>query len=279
MRLAGGPAAALSFKNISQSFVSASKGDYPALEGVSLDVPKGRFVAIAGPSGCGKSTLLNLAAGLQAPSGGSIDVFGQPLQGVNRHAGYLFQQDALLPWKNVMDNVALGLLLRGVARGEAHDKASGWIHRVGLNGFEDSFPFQLSGGMRKRAALAQTLIVDPEIILMDEPFSALDIHTRLRMESEVLSLWSGTAKTAAAAKTIVFVTHDLEEAIAMADEVAVLSAGPRSRITGRFDVTLPRPRNLIDIKLDPDFQEIYRAIWTTLREEVLKSHLLAGTHR
>ena len=253
--------AAVRFINITKSFPG-----YVAVQGISLDVKSGRFLSVVGPSGCGKSTLLNMAAGLMTPTEGTVEIFGEPLQGINRKAGYMFQQDALLPWKTVIDNILLGLVFQGVERKKAEDSARMWIHRVGLDGFADRYPHQLSGGMRKRVAMAQTWIVDPAIVFMDEPFGALDVHTRLRMESEILSLWAETNKT------VMFVTHDLEEAIALSDEVVVLSAGPASRMVGRYEVGLARPRNLIDIKTDPRFVEIYGSIWRDLREEVLKSY-------
>src|SRR5204862_2669354 len=191
------------------------------------------FVAIVGPSGCGKSTLLNLVAGLMSPSSGRILVSGEQLAGLNRRATYMFQQDALLPWKDVRENVALGLILAGVPRPAAHGRADQWLARVGLAGFAGRFPSQLSGGMRKRVTMAQNWIIDREILLMDEPFSALDIHTRQRMEAELLALWEGHQATR---KTVVFVTHDLEEAVGLADEVVVLSAGPASHVVSRHQV-------------------------------------------
>jgi NitT/TauT family transport system ATP-binding protein len=236
---------------------------YTAIERVTLGIEAGRFVSIVGPSGCGKSTLLNLVAGLVAPTEGEVRIFDQPLAGINRRATYMFQQDALLPWKSVLDNIRLGLTFRGQ---DGLELARQWVHRVGLDGFAASFPYQLSGGMRKRVAMAQAWIVDPDLILMDEPFGALDVHTRHRMESEILDLWTGTGKT------VVFVTHDLEEAISMSDEVVVMSAGPASGVVGRYLVDLPRPRNLIDIKTEPSFHDLYRGIWADLRGEVLKSH-------
>lgn len=249
---------ALALRGVTRRFAG-----YTAVEGITLDIPAGRFVSIVGPSGCGKSTLLNLAAGLLAPSEGFIDVFGERLAGINRRASYMFQQDALLPWKTVLDNIALGLRFRG--RDSGHE-AREWLTRVGLDGFGSSYPYQLSGGMRKRVAMAQSWIVDPDLVLMDEPFAALDVHTRLRMEGEILDLWTGSNKT------VVFVTHDLEEAISLSDEVVLLSAGPGSRTVGRYPVDLPRPRNLIDLKTEPRFHQLYNAIWSGLREEVLKSH-------
>lgn len=233
---------------------------------ITLDVAAGSFLSIVGPSGCGKSTVLNLIAGLASPSSGRIAVSGEPLQGLNRHASYMFQQDALLPWKSVAANIGLGLELAGTDPREVRSRTAEWVERTGLRGFAGKFPHQLSGGMRKRVAMAQSWIVDPGIVLMDEPFSALDVHTRLRMGGEILNLWADSGKT------VVFVTHDLEEAIALSGEVVVLSAGPASRIVGRYAVDLPRPRNLIDIKTEPRFHELYAAIWRDLRGEVLKSY-------
>jgi NitT/TauT family transport system ATP-binding protein len=238
---------------------------FTALEEITLDVPAGRFVAMVGPSGCGKSTVLNLIAGLIAPTRGTISIFGEPLRGLNRRAAYMFQQDALLPWKTVLDNIRLGLDLRGRSAAEARSEAARWVARVGLEGFADRYPYQLSGGMRKRVAMAQAWIVQPDLLLMDEPFSALDVHTRLLMESELLSLWADSHQT------VIFVTHDLEEAISLADEVFVLAAGPASRVVGRYLVDLERPRDLIDIRLDRRFQELYENIWSDLRKEVLRS--------
>jgi NitT/TauT family transport system ATP-binding protein len=241
-------------------------GGYTAVQDITFEVRAGRFVSIVGPSGCGKSTVLNMIAGLLAPSAGAVEIFGEPLSGINRRASYMFQQDALLPWKTVLENVRFGLDLRGDRGRQAHDQATGWIERVGLQGFADRYPYQLSGGMRKRVAMAQAWIVKPDILLMDEPFGALDVHTRLRMESEILGLWAD------AKQTVIFVTHDLEEAISLADEVFVLSAGPASRIVGRYRVDLARPRDLMGIKLEPRFHELFRTIWSDLRQEVLKSH-------
>jgi NitT/TauT family transport system ATP-binding protein len=207
-----------------------------------------------------------MAAGLTAPTEGSVEIYGKPLLGLNRHASYMFQQDALLPWKTVAENVTLGLTFEGKHGAEAQESGRNWIRRIGLDGFADSFPHQLSGGMRKRVAMAQNWIVNPDMLLMDEPFSALDIHTRLKMEQELLHLWSGSHKT------VLFVTHDLEEAIALSDEIAVLSAGPGSRVIKRYKVNLVRPRDLIDIRTQPEFIDLYRHIWADLREEVLRSY-------
>jgi len=253
--------AAVSLRAVTKAFPG-----YTAVEKVSLDVPTGSFLSVVGPSGCGKSTVLNMAAGLMEATDGEVRIHGDRLSGINRKAAYMFQQDALLPWKTVLGNILLGLDFRGADRAQATEKALAWVRRVGLEGFADRYPHELSGGMRKRVAMAQTWIVNPDIVLMDEPFGALDVHTRLRMETEILTLWAETKKT------VMFVTHDLEEAISLSDEVAVLSAGPASRVVGVYRVDLPRPRNLIDIKTEPRFIELYGSIWSDLRKEVLKSY-------
>jgi NitT/TauT family transport system ATP-binding protein len=260
-------ASALHFENVTKRF-----GDYCAIAAIDLEVRAGSFVSVVGPSGCGKSTLLNIAAGLTSPTEGAIEVFGERLKSgtINRRAAYMFQQDALLPWKTVTENIALGLIFRGVDAAEAETRACDWIGRIGLDGFAESYPAQLSGGMRKRVAMAQSWIADPDILLMDEPFSALDVHTRLRMESELLKLW--TSSSISASKTVLFVTHDLEEALALGDEVVVLSAGPAAHIVNRYAVDLPRPRDLIDIRTEPRFHELYNRIWAELKQEVLTSY-------
>lgn len=238
-------------------------GTNTAIDSITVNVATGAFVSVVGPSGCGKSTLLNLIAGLVPASSGTIAVFGQPLTGINRRASYMFQQDALLPWKTVLGNIQLGLTLRGRNGPDALTAAETWLERVGLQGYGSHYPHQLSGGMRRRVAIAQSWIVQPDMILMDEPFSALDVHTRLRVESEILNLWAGSGET------VVFVTHDLEEAISLSDDVFMLSAGPGARLVGRYSIDLPRPRDLIDIKADVHFHQIYRDIWNDLRQEVM----------
>jgi NitT/TauT family transport system ATP-binding protein len=221
---------------------------------------------VEGPTGCGKSTLLNVAAGLLEPSAGVVRVFGETLSGVNSRAGYLFQTDALMPWRNALANVTAGLEFRRTPRSEALARGSDWLRRVGLAGFGDRYPHQLSGGMKKRVALAQTLILDPEILLMDEPFSALDIQTRQLMENELLELWSANRKS------VVFITHDLEEAIALSDRVVVLSAGPETRPIGEYRIDLPRPRDVSEIRLAPRFIELHTEIWRAMKAEVLKGY-------
>ena len=244
----------------------ASSSSYTAVADTTLRVRAGEFVSVVGPTGCGKSTLLNIGAGLLAPSAGEVRVFGQPLAGINRRAGYMFQSEALMPWRSALDNVMLGLQYRGVPAREARAQAQAWLERVGLGAFGDRYPHQLSGGMRKRTALAQTLALDPDIILMDEPFSALDIQTRQLMEDEVLALWAEKKKA------VLFITHDLDEAIAMSDRVVVLSAGPATHPIGEFVIDLPRPRHVAEVRTTPRFVELHTQIWDVLRDEVLKGY-------
>ena len=258
---------AISLEGVSCTFASQDgRGSYTATQGVNLHIAEGEFVSVVGPTGCGKSTLLNVAAGLLAPSEGRVTVFGQPLQGVNARAGYMFQGDSLMPWKSALDNVAAGLIFRDLQLTDAREQAQAWLKRVGLGSFGDRYPHQMSGGMRKRVMLAQTLILDPDIILMDEPFSALDIQTRQLMENELLELWS------AKKKAVLFITHDLDEAIAMSDRVVVLSAGPASHPIGEFSIDLPRPRDVIEVRAHPRFVELHTLIWHSLREEVLRGY-------
>ena len=260
------PANALELSDISCTFVSKDDATqrYTAVRDINLTVGAGEFVAVVGPTGCGKSTLLNVAAGLLAPSTGSVKVFGEPLSGINARAGYMFQAESLMPWRTAAQNVMAGLEFRGVT--DAAAQAQDWLKRVGLGGFGDRYPHQLSGGMRKRVSLAQTLVLDPDIILMDEPFSALDIQTRQLMENEVLALW------AAKKKAVLFITHDLDEAIALSDRVLVMSAGPGSHPIGEFVIDLARPRDVAEVKVVPRFMELHAAIWAVLREEVLKGY-------
>ncbi|MDP2818619.1 MAG: ABC transporter ATP-binding protein [Polaromonas sp.] len=239
---------------------------YTAVGQTTLRIRAGEFVSVVGPTGCGKSTLLNIGAGLLPPTSGSVKVFGQTLAGINTRAGYMFQTEALMPWRSAIDNVMVGLQYHGVPDAEARAQAQAWLERVGLADFGDRYPHQLSGGMRKRTALAQVLALDPDIILMDEPFSALDIQTRQLMENEVLDLW------AAKKKAVLFITHDLDEAIAMSDRVVVLSAGPATRPMGEFDIDLPRPRNVAEVRTQPRFIELHTQIWDVLRDEVLKGY-------
>ena len=246
--------------------VSVRYGGFVAVEDISFEVPPGQFVSVVGPTGCGKSSLLNLVAGLQLPSQGRVCTAGSAVTGINRECAYMFQSDALLPWKTALDNVVLGPLVRGTARGSATAMAREWLARVGLRGFEDRYPHQLSGGQRKRVAMAQVLINRLPILLMDEPFSALDAQTRALMEQELLDLWH------AQQATVLFVTHDLEEAIALSERVLLLSAGPASHLKADYPVDLPWPRNVVEARFMPGFSQIYERVWSDLREEVLASY-------
>jgi NitT/TauT family transport system ATP-binding protein len=243
---------------------------YTAVERADLRVAHGEFVAIVGPTGCGKSTLLNVAAGLLRPAAGSVRIFEQPLVGLNRDAGYLFQADALFPWKTAIDNVAIGLEVAGTSRAEALARAQKWLTSVGLGAFAGRYPHMLSGGQRKRVGLAQVLIRDPKIILMDEPFGPLDAQTRQIMGNLLLDLWNADRKA------VLFVTHDLEEAIALADRVVIMSAGPSARIIGDWRVPLARPRDIFEVRLDKEFHALHREIWSVLKDEVLKGYAQSG---
>lgn len=259
------PPAAVQLEAVSVAFGSGTSA-YTAVRGASLAVASGEFVAIVGPTGCGKSTLLNVVAGLLKPAAGEARVLGRAVSGVMASCGYLFQQDALMPWKTARDNVAVALEPQGVARVDAEQRAQAWLAKVGLGAFGDRYPHQLSGGQRKRVALAQMLIRDPQILLMDEPFGPLDAQTRALMGDLLLDLWSADRKA------VLFVTHDLEEAIALADRVVVMSAGPAAHIVADRAIDLPRPREINEIRLDPKFHALQRALWNDLREEVLKTY-------
>jgi NitT/TauT family transport system ATP-binding protein len=260
-------ASAIAFDDVTCAFATKGGAErYTAVAHTSLAIGPGEFVSVVGPTGCGKSTLLNVAAGLLSPSAGRVLVHGVPLAGINARAGYMFQADALMPWRNALDNVTAGLEFHGLSKADAAPRAREWLARVGLAGFEDRYPHQLSGGMRKRVALAQMLILDPELLLMDEPFSALDVQTRQLMENELLELWNADRKS------VLFITHDLEEAIALSDRVVVLSAGPATRPIGEFAIDLPRPRDVAEIRLSPRFVALHEAIWDVLRGEVLKGY-------
>ena len=257
---------AVALDDATVAFRLADDRIYTAVERASLAVAHGEFVALVGPTGCGKSTLLNVAAGLLKPTSGAIRIFDAPLKDLNRDAGYLFQADALFPWKTAIDNVAIGLEIDGTARPEALARGQQWLEMVGLGAFAGRYPHMLSGGQRKRIALAQVLIRDPKILLMDEPFGPLDAQTRQIMGNLLLELWS------AERKAVLFVTHDLEEAIALADRVAIMSAGPGARVIGDWRVPLPRPRDIMEIRLEKEFHALHREIWSVLREQVLKGY-------
>ena len=226
---------AIELRRVTKTFETPSGGRYTAIRDLDLTVAPGEFCAVVGPTGSGKSTTLTLVSGLEAPTEGEVLVRGRPVTGIGSEIGFVFQNDAVFPWKSVLDNVLAGPRFRGKPKAQARANARDWLRRVGLGGFEDRYPHQLSGGMRKRVALAQSLINEPGILLMDEPFSALDVQTRVIMSAELLSLWDLTRPA------VVFVTHDLEEAIALADKVVVLTAGPAT-VKAVFPVDLPRPQ-------------------------------------
>ncbi|WP_077037827.1 ABC transporter ATP-binding protein [Pelomonas sp. KK5] len=257
------PGPAIELINVSRRFLTPDGKSMTAIRDFTMTVERGEFVAVVGPTGCGKSTTLNLVTGLATPSSGEVRLFGEPINGIDSRIGFAFQTDALFPWRNVIDNVVAGPLYRGMDKAEAYAKAREWLARVNLSGHETKYPHQLSGGMRKRVSLAQTFINGPQILLMDEPFSALDVQTRVLMHDELLRLWSQSKAS------VVFVTHDLEEAIALADKVYVLTSGPAT-VKSVYPIDIPRPRVASEIRYDQKFIDISRTIWDDLRAEVMR---------
>ena len=263
---ARGHAAGVELRGATKRFVTPDGGAFTALRDFNLTIEPGQFCAVVGPTGCGKSTTLTLVSGLDRPSAGNVSVAGQPVSGITQGTSFMFQADALMPWKTVVGNVMMGPLFHGVSKQEARARATDWLRRVGLAGFEDHHPHQLSGGMRKRVALAAALINEPSVLLMDEPFGALDVQTKAIMSNELLGLWEQTKPT------VIFVTHDLEEAIALADKVVVVTASPGT-VKAVYDVDLPRPRGAVqEIRFGERFQELHHQIWGALREEVERAY-------
>ena len=252
---------AIELTNVSRKFISPAGKVNLALRDFSLTVREGDFCAIVGPTGCGKSTTLGMITGLSPPTSGTVEVFGKPVCGIHPDIGFVFQLDAVFPWKSVLENIAIGPLFRGKDGATARAMAAEWVRRVGLTGFEHHYPHQLSGGMRKRVALAQTFINKPKILLMDEPFSALDVQTRALMQEELLGLWSEKKAS------VVFVTHDIEEASALADRVVVLSKGPGA-VKSSYDIPLARPRHVSEARYTAPFIDLSRRIWADLKDEV-----------
>lgn len=242
--------------NLTHTFGKGSASPLTVLDGINLKLESGSFNAIVGTSGCGKSTLLKMMAGLFDPSDGQMTLDGEVIQGTDRRRGMVFQQDAVFPWMTVARNVSYGPRLRGASREEQAKIEEKWIRMVGLTGFEDRWPRELSGGMRKRVDIGRVYANDPDVLLMDEPFGALDAQTKERMQSDLLETWSATRKT------VVFVTHDLEEAIFLADKIIVMSARP-GRVHHIEEVSLPRPRTN-DMRLTDDFLAIKRRLWAML---------------
>jgi NitT/TauT family transport system ATP-binding protein len=259
-------AAQIELKGVTKRFATPSGSTFTAVRDFGMTVGAGKFCAVVGPSGCGKSTSLTMVAGLDRPSAGTVSVGGQPVDGITAGTSFMFQSDALMPWKTVVGNVALGPVFRGVPKKEAESQAREWLRRVHLAGFEDHHPHQLSGGMRKRVSLAAALINEPSILLMDEPFGALDVQTKAMMSNELLGLWEQTKPS------VIFVTHDLEEAIALADQVVVMTVGPGT-VKAVYDIDLPRPRGAVqEIRFEPRFLELHHQIWESLREEVERAY-------
>jgi NitT/TauT family transport system ATP-binding protein len=252
--------AMLRMDGVAKRFVSSDK-IVTAIDGINLDVAAGEFLTIVGPSGCGKSTILNIVSGLMPPTLGTITVNGQPLNGVTRDIGYVTQQANLMPWRTLIDNVAFPLEVDGVGKAERLGRARELIKLVGLAGFEQTYPDQLSGGMRQRANIIRTMIYEPKVILMDEPFGPLDAQTRVVLQDLLLNLW-GRAKS-----TIMFITHDLQEAIGLGDRIVLLSARP-GRVARIETVPLPRPRDVFKIHDSSDFRDLYDKLWLELERQV-----------
>jgi NitT/TauT family transport system ATP-binding protein len=248
-------------RGITKRYFHNASTPFTALDQVSLDVCQGEFLAIVGPSGCGKSTLLHIVAGLKRPDAGEVRVAGQPVGGAPpRELGYLFQEDTVLPWYSVERNIELGLRYRSVNSNDIKEKVAWALEVSGLTEFRRSYPHQLSGGMRRRVALMMTLVVDPKILLMDEPFGALDSHTKTKLHQSLLEIWEKTRQT------LIFVTHDLMEAITLADRVIIMSARP-GRVKESYAIHIPRPRDAIKIKDTEEYLQDFRAIWKILGTE------------
>jgi NitT/TauT family transport system ATP-binding protein len=259
-------AARIEISGLTKRFLTPSGTAFTAIHDVTFTVEPGQFCAVVGPTGCGKSTTLSMVSGLDRPSEGSVRVGGREVRGITAGTSFMFQADALFPWKTVLGNVSMGPVLHGVPKKEATGTARDWLRRVGLAGFEDHYPHQLSGGMRKRVAMAAALINNPRILLMDEPFGALDVQTKAIMQTELLTLWEQLRPS------VVFITHDLDEAVALADRVVVMTSGPGT-IKATYDIDLPRPRGPVqEIRYDRRFLDIQHQIWASLKDEVERAY-------
>ncbi len=263
-------AARIEIVGLTKRFLTPKRETFTAIRDVTLTVEPGQFCAIVGPTGCGKSTTLAQVSGLEHPSAGSVLVGGQRVDGITNGVSYMFQSDSLFPWKSVLANVMMGPILLGTSKSEATKLALDWLRRVGLTGFEDRYPHQLSGGMRKRVALAAALINRPRILLMDEPFGALDVQTKAIMQSELLQLWEELRPS------VLFITHDLDEAVTLSDRVVIMTSSPGT-VKDVFDIDLPRPRGDVQaIRHEPRFQELQGKIWESLKDEVTRAYQLSA---
>jgi NitT/TauT family transport system ATP-binding protein len=263
-------ASKLELRGVSMIYEQRGKR-FEALRDVSLQVDAGEFIAIVGASGCGKTTLLRIVDGLKSPTRGQVWVDGKPVQKPGPDRGFVFQQDALFPWRTVLDNVIFGLEVQGRSKKAARLRADGLLRLVGLSGFEQHFPHELSGGMRQRANLARALTIDPDVLLMDEPFASLDAQTREIMQAELLRIWRGNRKT------VLFVTHQIDEAVFLADRVVVMTSRP-GQVKAVLDVNIERPRDL-SVKRTPPFLELVDEIWKLIEEEVKAALQITGNGR
>jgi NitT/TauT family transport system ATP-binding protein len=250
----------ITFEHIGKRFFKRGK-PFEALSDAHFQVEPGEFISIVGPSGCGKSTLLNITAGLMKPSSGAVSYKGQPVSAVNTNVGYVTQSDTLLPWRTVRQNIAIPLEIRRSPKSDREERVDRIIKKVGLEGFEHHYPSELSGGMRKRVILARTLIYEPETILMDEPFGALDAQLKLVLHEELLRLWKDTGMT------VLFVTHDLAEAVTLSDRVVVVSARPGVMRTIQ-EIDIPRPRNVFEVRFDDRFRELHQELWGIMQDDI-----------
>lgn len=258
--------AGITIDALTKRYLTPKGETFTAIQNVSFTVEPGQFCAIVGPTGCGKSTTLAQVSGLEHPSGGSVRVRDQVVEGITEGVSYMFQADALFPWKSVLANVLIGPTLLGTPKREATALARDWLRRVGLAGFEDRYPHQLSGGMRKRVAMAAALINNPKILLMDEPFGALDVQTKAIMQNELLTLWEDLRPS------VLFITHDLDEAVALSDRVVIMTSSPGT-IKDTFDIDLPRPRGDVQqIRHEARFLELQGRIWESLKDEVNRAY-------
>ncbi|WP_287900849.1 ABC transporter ATP-binding protein [Arthrobacter sp.] len=259
-------AAGIEITGLTKRYLTPKGETFTAIRDVALTIEPGQFCSIVGPTGCGKSTTLAQVSGLEKPSEGSVRVGGHLVNGITDGVSYMFQADALFPWKSVLNNVMMGPILLGTPKREATDLARDWLRRVGLAGFEDRYPHQLSGGMRKRVAMAAALINNPRILLMDEPFGALDVQTKAIMQNELLQLWEELRPS------VLFITHDLDEAVALSDRVVVMTSSPGS-VKDVFDIDLPRPRGDVQhIRHEERFLELQEQIWASLKDEVTRAY-------